>query len=77
MAIRSFMGRKRNCPHDIPFAAECAVRQRTEQCIAEADPKAFVAVRLEKVKTLAGCDTGSTSPADAARRLRETPARTD
>jgi hypothetical protein len=38
----------------ILFAAECAVRQRTEQCVAEADPKVFLVLRLEKAKTLAG-----------------------
>jgi len=46
------------------------MRQRTEQCAAAADPKAFFAVRLEKVKTLVGGVAGasSTSPAGAARR---------
>jgi hypothetical protein len=63
-----------------PLGAECSVRwrtsnlscvrQRTEQCAAEADPKTFFAVRLEKVKMLVGGVAGasSTSPAGAARR---------
>jgi hypothetical protein len=48
------VGKKRNSFKHILFAAECSVRQRTEQCVAEADPKAFFVVRLEKVKTPAG-----------------------